>query len=46
MEKQIGDTELVNSNTSSRTGSSTECLKALMYQSEVQSLKVFWVCDE
>ena len=28
MEKQISDTELVNSNTSSRTGSSTECLKA------------------
>ena len=28
MEKQINDTELVNSNTSSRTGSSTECLKA------------------
>ena len=26
--KQISDTELVNSNTSSRTGSSTECLKA------------------
>ena len=25
---QISDTELVNSNTSSRTGSSTECLKA------------------
>ena len=28
MEKQISDTELVSSNTSSRTGSSTECLKA------------------
>ena len=41
MEKWISDTELVNSNTSSRMGSSTECLKALMYQSEVQSLKVF-----
>ena len=44
MEKQISDTELVNSNTSSKTGSSTECLDT--YQSKVQSLKVFWACDE
>ena len=28
MEKQISDSELVNSNTSSSMGSSTECLKA------------------
>ena len=28
MEKQISDTELVNSNMSSSTGSSIECLKA------------------
>ena len=28
MLKQISDTELVNNNTSSSTGSSTECLKA------------------
>ena len=28
MEKQIDDTKFVNSNTSSRTGSSVECLKA------------------
>ena len=34
MEKQISDTELVNSNVSSRTGSSTECLKAPTYVPE------------
>ena len=43
MEKQISDTELVSSNMNSSSGRSTEHLKD---QSEVQSLKVFWVCDE
>ena len=41
MEKQISDTELVNSNMNSWTGSSTECLKAPTRAK--CSLKVFWV---
>ena len=46
MEKQISDTESVNSGMSISVGSSIECLKAPTYQSEVQSLKVIGVCDE